>query len=135
MTFSGVVVVAIASRRPAARASTQQALDAGPHRDAAACGERGVVPGLGLVQLGHQFVEVVRLSIVRPIVVDIVFHPLLAAGDGEQLAVQGDVPVPVEAGVLEGLIEGGPVAVALGVGKRAVNVEEQGVECHLGCGG
>jgi hypothetical protein len=77
------------------------------------------------VQVGHHLVEVVRLPIVRPIVVDIVFHPLLAAGDGEQLAVEGDVPVPVETGVLEGLIEGGAVAVAFGIGKRAVNVESR----------
>jgi hypothetical protein len=105
----------------------QQAFDAGAHRDAATCGERRVVAGLGLVQLGHQLVEVVRLPIVRSKVVDIVLHPLLAAGDGEQLAVEGDVPVPVEAGIGKGLIEGGTVTVALGVGKGAVHVEEQGV--------
>jgi hypothetical protein len=57
-------------------------------------------------------------------VVDIVLHPLLAAGDGKQFAVERDVPVPVETGVGKGLVEGGPVAIALGVGKRAVHVEE-----------
>ena len=53
--------------------------------------------------------------------------PLLAAGHGEQLAVQGDIPVPVQTGVGKGLIEGGTVAVTFGIGKGAVHVEEQGV--------
>ena len=50
---------------------------------------------------------------------------LLAAGDGEQLAVERLVPVPVEAGLAEGGIEGRAMAVALGVGERAVDVENQ----------
>ena len=91
---------------------------------AALGGERAVVAGLRLVKLGDQFVEVGGFPIVRPIMVDIVFHPLLAAGDGEQLAVQRDIPVPVETGVPEGLVEGGAMTVALGVGKRAVDVEK-----------
>jgi hypothetical protein len=43
--------------------------------------------------------------------------------------------MPVQAGILEGLIECGTVAVTFSIGKRAVNVEKQGVECHVGCGG
>jgi hypothetical protein len=101
----------------------QQALDPGPHGNAASGGQRGVVPGLGLVKFRHEFVEIGRLAIVRPVVVDIVLHPLLAAGDGEQFAVQGNIPVPVQTGLLKGLIEGGTVTVTLGIGKGAVDVE------------
>ncbi len=50
---------------------------------------------------------------------------LLAAGDGKQFAVERFVPFPVEAGLAEGGIEGGAVAIALGIRERAVHIENQ----------
>ena len=75
------------------------------------------------MELGHQIVEIFRLSIVRSKVVDVVFHPLLAAGNGKQFAVEGDIPMPVKAGILESLVECGAVSVTFGIGKGAVDVE------------
>ena len=109
--------------QPGGPCLVQQTLDAGPHRDATLGCKRHIVAGLGFVELGHQLVEIIRLSIVRSKVVDIVFHPLLAAGNREQFAVEGDIPMPVEAGILEGLVECGAVSVTFGIGKGAVDVE------------
>jgi len=56
--------------------------------------------------------------------------PLPAAGDGEQFAVQALVPVPGQAGLGEGEVEGDPMAVPLGLGQRAVDVEDDGFGRH-----
>jgi hypothetical protein len=53
-----------------------------------------------------------------------VSYPFLATGNGQELAVKGGIPVPVEACILKGLVEGGTVTVAFGIGKRTVDVEE-----------
>ncbi len=52
-------------------------------------------------------------------------HPLLAAADAQLLGVLLHGPLHVEPGLGEGLVERGPVAVALGVGEHAVAVEDQ----------
>jgi hypothetical protein len=67
------------------------------------------------------------------VVFGVVTDALLAAGDGEQFAVQRLVPVPVQAVLGEGGVESGAMAVALGVGQRAVDVEDQGVQCAFMC--
>jgi len=52
-------------------------------------------------------------------------HALLATGDGEQPAVSRLVPMPGQAVLGEGAVEGGAMAVALGFGERAIDVEDQ----------
>jgi hypothetical protein len=51
----------------------------------------------------------------------------LAAGDLQQPGVQRFIPVPVQAGLREGLVECGAVG-ALGIGQGAVDVEDQGLQ-------
>ncbi|MGY4379067.1 hypothetical protein ACVWZ3_006706 [Bradyrhizobium sp. i1.3.6] len=51
-------------------------------------------------------------------------HALLAAGDTQQLLVDGPVPLPVEAVTDEGMVEGPPMQL-LGFGQRAVDIEDQ----------
>ena len=54
----------------------------------------------------------------------------LAAGDAQQIAVERRIPVPRQAFVGEGPVEGRQVAVALGFGERAVHVPDQRLERH-----
>ena len=56
---------------------------------------------------------------------EVAAHPLLAAADLEQTGVLLLGPAEREAQLLEGLVEGHEVAVALGVGQHAVAVEDQ----------
>jgi hypothetical protein len=53
----------------------------------------------------------------------VVADAFLAASDGQQPAVQCFIPMPVQAEIGEGGIEGGAMAVALGIGERAIDVE------------
>ena len=55
-------------------------------------------------------------------------HALLAAGDRQQFAVERRVPVPVQAGFGKGRVEGGAMAVAFGIGQRAVHIKNQGFQ-------
>jgi len=48
----------------------------------------------------------------------------------EQLVIQRDVPVPVQAAFCEGLVERFAVSV-FGVGERAVDVENNGFDSHV----
>ena len=105
----------------------QQALDPGANRNATVRSQLRVMAGFAFVQFDHHLVEIGGLLIVRTIVVDIVFHALFATRHGKQLAIEGNVPMPVEPGIGKGLVERGTVAVALGVGKGAVNVENKGL--------
>ena len=60
---------------------------------------------------------------------DVVLHALLAAGNFEQPAVERRIPVPWQASCVERLVEGAAMHL-LGLGERAVHVEDQGVERH-----
>ena len=53
-----------------------------------------------------------------------VAQALLAAGDVEQAPVRAHVPVPAQAGLGERAVERDAVSVALGLGERAVDVED-----------
>ena len=50
---------------------------------------------------------------------------LLAAGDAEQLAIEVLVPTPVQPELGKGEVVGDPVATALRLGDRAVEIEEK----------
>jgi hypothetical protein len=56
--------------------------------------------------------------------------PLLAAGDVQQLAVELLTPMPPWPGRREGGVERRAVPVALGVGQRAVDVEDHRPQFH-----
>ena len=86
--------------------------------------------GLGLVQFGDELVKVGGPFEIRPVGPNIMFYPLLAACNCEQLAVQGNIPFPVEAKLPKCGIEGRSMAVSFRVGKGAVHVEKQGVQGH-----
>ena len=59
--------------------------------------------------------------------VEVVRHPLLTARDLEQLAVEVDVPLGVDAGCRERAVERDTMAVSLGVDEHTVAIEDQGL--------
>jgi hypothetical protein len=84
-----------------------------------------VMLGLQHVELAHQGVEAGLGRQLRRILPGVMQHALLAAGHRQQFAIQLYVPVPGQAGFLEGGIEGHAMAIALGIGQRAIDVEDQ----------
>lgn len=107
--------------------------DAGAQRQLAGGDALQVMRGLGGVQLLDQGGEIGARGAGRIVALGVVADAFLAAGDGEQFAVQFFIPVPVQAAVGEGGVEGGAMAVALGFGERAVDIEDQGVQAvHAG---
>ena len=52
-------------------------------------------------------------------------YPLLASGHLKQFAVERLIPMPRQAGLGESGIEGGAMAVALGIRKRSVDIKNQ----------
>ena len=102
-----------------------QRCDAGPQRQAAGFDEAQVVARLGGVEGADQPVQFGPGGEVGRAACGVVADAFLAAGDGEQLAVQGLVPVPVQPEIGEGVVERRAMAVALGVGQRAVDIENQ----------
>ncbi|MPN44101.1 hypothetical protein SDC9_191662 [bioreactor metagenome] len=83
---------------------------------------------LGGMQPLDQRIEIGAGGDVGIVALCIVPHALLAAGDGEQLAVPGFIPVPVDSEFGKGGVEGGAMAVALSFGKRAIDIEDQGLD-------
>src|SRR5262249_2660406 len=59
---------------------------------------------------------------------EVLGNALLAAGDLQEFGIQGRPPAPIDTAGKEGLIERLAVQF-LSIGKRAVDVEYQGVEC------
>ena len=59
---------------------------------------------------------------------DVQADAFLAAGDGQQFAVQLGRPVPVEAEFGERLVEGDAVSFAFGFGEGSVDVENDGLQ-------
>ena len=62
------------------------------------------------------------------LLVEVGAHPLLAAGDEQELAVKRHVPFGVDAHLRERAVEADPVAVALGIDQHAVAVEDDRLE-------
>src|SRR4051812_30972221 len=60
---------------------------------------------------------------------DVVVDALLAAGDLEQLAIDGPGPFPFQMEAQERIVERLAVRL-LGVGERSIDVEDQGIEIH-----
>ena len=110
-----------------------QPRDTGAQRQAALLDDAHVVGGLGQVQALDQFGKVGAGEHIRGVALTKKADALLAAGDRQQFAVEGFVPVPGQAVLGEGGVEGGAVAIALGLGERAIDVENQGVQCVHAC--
>ena len=55
-------------------------------------------------------------------------YPLLAAGDLQQFAVERLVPIPRQTSFGKSAVEGDAMAVSLGIGQRAIDIEYQGFE-------
>ena len=83
----------------------------------------GVTAGFGLVQCGNEVIKICRSLEIALVGLNIMFNPLLAARYCQQLAVERDIPLPVQAKLAKRSIEGQPVAVAFRVGKGAVHIE------------
>ncbi len=83
--------------------------------------------GLGQVQAPDQFGKVGAGQHFRGMAFGIEADALLAAGYRQQFAIEGLVPVPVQAVLGEGGVEGEAMAVALGIGERAIDIKNQGV--------
>ena len=81
--------------------------------------------GLGRVQGGDQRVKIRTAGDIGRVALGEIADALLAAGDRQQFAVEVFVPVPVQPVFGKGRVEGDAVAVALGVGQRAIDVEDQ----------
>ena len=103
--------------------------DAGTQRDKSLAQHRGVMRGLHLVQMFDEVVEVVRLGVTGQEIRDEILDALLAAGHLEQLVIQRDIPVPVQAVIGKGLVERLAVSV-FGVGEGAVDVKYDGFDSH-----
>src|SRR5690606_5157195 len=86
--------------------------------------------GLALVEVQDEGVLVLRFG--RPAeLVEVRTHPLLAAGDLEQLAVEIDVPRDVEPDLGESAVERDAMTVALRIDEDPVAVEDQSFH-HVG---
>ena len=81
--------------------------NAGPERQAAGVDEAQVVARLGGVQIADQCVEFGPGGDLGRVAFGVVAQAFLAAGDGEQFAVQPFIPVPIEAVLGKSGIEGG----------------------------
>jgi hypothetical protein len=123
-TLAEVVVEAMASLRPAPFAARQRA---GPERALPAHQQLGVDARLGLVQRGHDGEQPLALGRGHAQRADVVAQALLAAGDLEQARVQRRAPVPPQRELDERGVERLAVRF-LGIGERAVEVEDQGGE-------
>ena len=86
------------------------------------------MPSLRLVQFDHQGIKIRRPLIGRIELIDIEANPLLATGRSQQLTIQGDIPVPVEAKLTEGRIKGRAMTITLGIGQRTVHIKNQGLQ-------
>ena len=106
--------------------------DAGAQRQAALLDAADVVRGLGGVQAFDQIVEIGPGGGGGVEMPGIVADAFLAAGDVQQAAVQHFIPIPVQPVFGESCIKGRAMAVALGFGQRAVDIEDQGLECVHG---
>ena len=113
-----------ADREPEAAGarSADQPLDAGAKRTLARPDDFGVMGVLAHMKRGD--VRVGKLGRRDAAHVGVAAHPLLAAGDAVELAVEVDVPRPVEARFDEGGVERGAVAL-LRLGQGSVDVENE----------
>ena len=84
-----------------------------------------VILGLQHVELAHQGHETGLGGQLGGVLPGVMQHALLATGHRQQFAVERDVPVPWQAGIPECRVEGDAMAVALGIGQRAVDVEDE----------
>jgi hypothetical protein len=105
----------------------QQGLDARAQGDAPPA-QVDVMPSLGGMQFADAGIGIGQLKEFGRMARAEEADALLAAGHLQQFAIQGLVPVPGQARPGKGGIEGGTMAVALGIGQRAIDVEDQGLQ-------
>src|SRR5690606_21391404 len=128
----GVGVRRRADAEPDARGGSlvDDAVDARTQRQLSARDQLLEELGLELVEVEDERVLVLRLG--RPAeLVEVRAHPLLAASDLEQLAIEIDVPRDVETALGESAVERDAMAVALRVDEDSVAVEDQSFH-HVG---
>ncbi len=111
--------------QPGAARLLQQPTHARTQGDAALRHQSHIVRGLAAVELGDQPRRLGRSRGLRIDLLPISQHALFAAGNGEQTAVGRHVPMPIQPGIGEGLVESDAVTVALGFGQGAIDVENQ----------
>ena len=80
------------------------------------------------VQIGYKIRKIGRLRERLVVVLEVVANPLLDPRDTQQFAIQRNIPVPIKASLLKGTIERDAMPITLGIGKRAVDIEKQGLE-------
>lgn len=88
--------------------------------------------GLGCMQAGDQRVKIRSTGDIGCVVLDEMADTLLATGDRQEFSVEFFIPVPVQPVFGKGKIEGDAMAVTLGIGQRAINVEDQCLQCFHG---
>jgi hypothetical protein len=86
------------------------------------------VPRLGGMQFPDARIGIRLLQELRRVARAEEADALLAAGHLQQFAVERLVPVPGQAGLGKGGVEGRAMAVALGIGQRAIDIEDQGLQ-------
>ena len=100
--------------------------DAGAQQYLSATEQARVVFGLYPMKLADLFRRPVRLHFrVRDEVIAKILDTLFANSHRQQSAVPLSVPVPVQAGILECVIECDAVTVAFGIGEGTVYVEDE----------
>lgn len=116
----------LVEQRPSSQAAcpgvSDQPLDAGPKPTETGPDHFGVARVLARVQ--RRDVRVGEGAARNAPLVGIAAHPLPAAGDAIKLAVEVDVPGPIEARFGEGGVEGGAMAF-LRLGQGSVDVENE----------
>lgn len=114
--------------QPVGTGFLNQARNARPQLQAAAGNQFDVMTGFCLMQRRNAGVDPGFHQQGWMRALQIMTDAFLAAGDGEQFAIQRNIPTPVQSRFPERVIERDPVAIPFGVGKGAVNVEDQGLK-------
>ncbi len=119
------------NRQPQSAATRlhQQAPHTGAQRNEATREHFRVDPRLGGMQPRHEIRRLVRQDQFWPQFLEMA-DPFLAASHGEQLAVQADIPVPVQARLGKSLVESHPVTIAFSIRQSPVYVENKGCQGH-----
>ena len=105
-----------------ARTVVHELEDARAQGQRAACDDPRIAFVLERVHERRQRLAILGCARRLGLVAHVVQQALAAAGDLQQLTIAPLVPAPRHAQRLEGLVEGDPVAVALGLRQRPVNV-------------
>ena len=80
--------------------------------------------GFGFVQTSDPFFEIISIEFRRPVLFQVKTDPLLSSGNLQHLAIQIDIPIPVEIELFECGIKSKAMAILFRIGKGAVDIKQ-----------